>query len=177
MLHFSAAAHARRGPRGGYGGHMQLDTPSIPRPDLDVLWLLGNLRKRLQIRALSRSLLRCFLATFLLTCYTQAYIQSECAAQLSQLCCRTAHTCTIYMFSTTLFTNHVIQFVSLNNNVLLSKRVVCDFVRSHEILRECDEKYVLLLTKASMLMVFNQLFTFSSASFDLLTRGLLPQWS
>lgn len=23
MLHFSAAAHARRGPRGGYGGHMQ----------------------------------------------------------------------------------------------------------------------------------------------------------
>lgn len=65
MLHFSAAAHARRGPRGGCGGHMQLDTPSLPRPDLDVLLLLGNL----QIRALSRSLLRCFLATFLLTCF------------------------------------------------------------------------------------------------------------
>lgn len=88
MLHFSPAARARRGPRGGSGGHMQryLEPPSLPRPDLDALWLLGNWRRHLQIRALSRSLLRCFLATFLLTCYTQAYIQSECAAQL---CCRT----------------------------------------------------------------------------------------
>lgn len=88
MLHFSAAAHARRGPRGGHGGHMQGSqwssvTPSLPMPDLNVLWLLGNMQRCLQIRALSRSLLRWFLATFLLTCFTQAYIQSECAAQLS----------------------------------------------------------------------------------------------
>lgn len=89
-----------RPPRGPWRPYATLAVivghPLAPKARSGCSRLLGNLQRRHQIRALSRSLLRCFLATFLLTSYTQAYIVSACAAQLSQLCCRTSWTSTCF---------------------------------------------------------------------------------
>lgn len=146
------------------------------RSQRQIWMLLGNLWRRLQIWALSRSLLQCFLATFFLTCNMQVFIQSESVTQLSQPCCRTTHVHHLYIF---------------NNPVNKSRDTICTILTmlvcvrtwpvtlwgSHEtFLSKHDEKYVLLVTKASLL-VFSQFFPFSLASFDLHTRGLLPLWN